>query len=336
LHGLKISVHSYPFAVSVVKMKKILPILLCAILLAASSADAGIDNAETMKSAQAALAASDYEKAFAAYRVAAENNNNALAQFSVGLFFQNGWGRAVDKATACQWFEQAAQGGIPTGQYQTGICLEEGIHRPPDHAAAADWFEKSAQAGQFHAYCNLGNLYMTGKGVPKDPAKALQLCHPAARQGSVPAQLWMGKFYLEGDPSIRNEQEAYRWFEAAAQKQSPEAFYYLGILLQKGSTAGHAAEKIRLMFEQAAALKYVPAYFQAGKSFYQAEPDPGTKLLSAEHLAKAYLWLSAALQRSENMNELAESKKMLQQILAVMPETWLTELDQKVAQYLQQ
>lgn len=117
--------------------------MLCVILLAASSADAGIDNAETMKSAQAALAAGDYEKAFAAYHAAA-GNNNALAQFSVGLFFQNGWGRAVDKAAACQWFEQAAQGGIPTGQYQAGICLEEGIHRPPDHAAAADWFEKAA------------------------------------------------------------------------------------------------------------------------------------------------------------------------------------------------
>ena len=317
-------------------MKKILLIFLCAVMLPEESANAAPGNTQVVQDTQTALAAGDYEKAFAGYHDAARNNNNALAQFSIGLFYQNGWGRAVDKAAACQWFEQAAQGGIPTGQYQAGICLEEGGQRPPDYAAAANWFEKAAQAGQFHAYCNLGNLYMTGKGVPKDPVKALQLCHPAAQQGSIPAQLWMGRFYLEGDPSIQNGQEAYRWFEAATQKQSPEAFYYLGILLQKELEEGHTVEKARQMFEQAAALKYVPAYFQAGKSFYHAEPDPETKRLSAEHLAKAYLWLSATLQQSENLNELAESKQMLEQILAVMPETWLNELDQKVAQHLQQ
>lgn len=326
-----IRVHSW---FPTVKMKRILSILLClAALLFAGSA--GASTSQPLQEAQAMLAAGDYEKAFAAYYTAAEKDQNPLAQFSIGLFYQNGWGRAVDKIAACQWFEQAAQGGIPTGQYQAGICLEEGVHRPPDYAAAANWFEKAAQAGQFHAYCNLGNLHMTGKGVPKDPVKALQLCHPAAQQGSIPAQLWMGRFYLEGGLSIQDDQEAYRWFEAAAQKQSPEAFYYLGILLQKGLEEGRTVEKSRRMFEQAAALKYVPAYFQTGKSFYHAEPDPETKQLSAEHLAKAYLWLSAALRRSENPNELAESKQMLEQILAVMPETWLNELNQKVTQHLQ-
>lgn len=318
-----------------VKVKEILLILPClAALLFAGSA--GASTSQPLQEAQAMLAAGDYEKAFAAYYTAAEKDQNPLAQFSIGLFYQNGWGRAVDKVAACQWFEQAAQGGIPTAQHLTGTCLEEGVHRPADPEQAAIWYQKAAQAGHFHAYCHLGNLYMTGKGVPKDPGKALALCHPAAQQGSVPAQIWMGKFYLEGDPSIQNRQEAYRWFEAAAQKQTPEAFYYLGHIIQKGLFEGHAPQKARQMFEQAAALKYVPAYFQTGKGFFNAEPDLQTHQLSAEHLAKAYVWLSAALQRSESPNEQSESKQMLQQILAIMPETWLAGLDQKVAQHLQQ
>jgi len=152
----------------------------------------------------------------------------------------------------------------------------------------------------------------------------------------VPAQIWMGKFYAAGDPSILDHNKAYQWFEAAAQKQSAEAFYHLGALLQQGFMPGHGSQEARNMFEQAAALHYIPAYFQAGKSFYHAEPDPETNLLSAEHLAKAYLWLSATLQRSENPHELTESKQMLQQILTIMPETWRPDLDQKVAQHLQQ
>jgi len=48
--------------------------------------------------------------------------------------------------------------------------------------------------------------------------------------------------------------------------------------MEKGSSQGHTPQKARQMFEQAAALKYVPAYFQTGKGFYTAEPDPLTNI----------------------------------------------------------
>ncbi len=319
-------------------MKKALLIFLSAVLLSesiAGSANTQPDSSQVMKDAQVALASGEYEKAFAGYDAVARNDQNALAQFSLGLFYQNGWGRAIDKTAACQWFEKAAQGGIPVAQHLTGICLDEGTHRPADPAAAANWFQKAGQAGHFHSYCHLANFFMIGKGVHKDPIKALELCRPAAQQGSIPAQIWLGKFYLQGDPSIQDKQEAYRWFAAAAQKQAPEGFYYLGILMQQESPEGQIAGKTRQMFEQAATLNYVPAYFQAGKHFFAAEPDPETNQLSAEHLAKAYLWISAAIQRSEDAEEILAARSIRQQILTIMPETWLAELDQKIAQHLQ-
>ena len=323
-------------------MKKALWILLCIVTcLSEVWADKvnGINvpasDHPPLQDAQDALASGDYAKAFNGYHDAAVRDNNALAQFSLGLFYQNGWGREIDPATACRWFEKAAQGGIPVAQHLTGVCFDQGIHHPENPVTAADWFRKAAQAGHLYSYCHLADLLMTGRGFPKDPVKALELCHPAAQQGSIPAQLWMGKFYLHGDPAIRNQQEAYRWFAAAAQKQSPEAFYYLALIMQSDSSAQHAPVEIRQMFEQAAALKYVPAYFQAGKYFHDAEPDPETGQLSAEHLAKAYLWLSAALQQSQDPEEIPAAKSMLRQILTVMPKTWLTGLDQKVAQHLQ-
>ena len=303
---------------------------------ATSGASVQAGNSMTMNEAQSALAGGEYEKAFTSYHDAAMNDKNALAQFSLGLFYRNGWGRAIDKAAACQWFEKAAQGNVPAAQHLAGVCFEEGAHRPADPAQAAFWYQKAAQAGHVNSYCQLGNLLMTGNGVTRDPEKALELCHPAALQGSVPAQIRMGKFYLQGDPSIRSIPEAYRWFAAAAQKQDPEALYYLGMIMQQGTLEGHTAEKSRHMFEQAAALKYVPAYFQAGKHFYLAQPDPVTGRLSAEHLAKAYMWLSAAIQRSQDPEETAAAKTITQQILTVMPENWLAGLDQKVAQHLQE
>lgn len=293
-----------------------------------------ITDTKLMKEAQTALAAADYKRSFSLYSLAVKKEKKHLAEFSLGLFYRNGWGRSIDEKAACQWFEKSAAGGIPVGQHFAGLCLEKGVHRPADPTAAAVWFEKAAKAGHHQSLCNLGNLYMTGNGVPKDPKKALELCYSSAQQGAVPAQVWMGKFFLEGDESIRDVKQAYGWFEAAAQKNEPEALYYLGLIVSKGMFEGHTPLEARKLFEQAASLWYVPAYFQTGKLHFNADLDPETKALSPEDLALAYLWLTATTKRSKNPAELDESKKTLDQIRAVMPETWLPELDQKVAKHL--
>ena len=294
-----------------------------------------IDRDRDIKTAQVMLAAGDYAQAFAIYHAAATNDHHPLAQFSLAQFYQNGWGRAVDHHLACNWFERAAQNGIPAAQHMTGLCYEAGMHCLADSTAAAGWFHKAAQAGHLNSLCHLGNLMMTGNGIAKDPNKALELCRSAALQGSVPAQIWMGKLYLYGDPTVRNPQDAYQWFLAAAQKHTAEAFYHLGLMLDQGLIESHDAAQPRQLFEQAASLKHIPAYFQAGKQFFAAEPDSETNRLSAEHLAKAYLWISAAIEQSNDTEQVASARTIRQQILAVMPPTWQEELDRMVAQHVQ-
>lgn len=288
-----------------------------------------------ISTAQALLASGNYAQAFDLYHAAAVNDHHLLAQFTLAQFYQNGWGRAIDHKLACNWFEQAAQNGIPAAQHMTGLCYETGTHRPADPTAAAGWFHKAAQAGHLHSLCHLGNLLMTGNGVAKDPHKALELCRSAALQGSIPAQIWMGKFYLYGDTTVRSPQEAYQWFLAAAQKHAAEAFYHLGTMMDQGFIDSHDAAQPQQLFEQAASLKYIPAYFQAGKHFFAAELDSETNRLSAEHLAKAYLWISAAIEQSNDAEQVASARTIRQQILAVMPSTWQEELDRKVAQHVQ-
>lgn len=320
------------------KMTHTLWMILCiaAVLPDAVANDAApIDHERNIKTAQAMLASGDYAQAFDRYHTAAVNGHHPLAQFALAQFYQNGWGRAVDRKMACNWFEQAAQNNVPSAQHMTGQCYEAGTHRPADPAAAAGWFHRAALAGHLNSYCHLGNLLMTGNGIAKDPHRALELCRTAALQGSVPAQIWMGKFHLYGDATLHNRQHAYIWFLAAAQKHAPEAFYHLGMMLDQGIVGDHSKAQTRQLFEQAAAHKYVPAYFQAGKHFYHSEPDLETGRPSAEYLAKAYLWISAAIQQSEDTEEIAAAQEIRQQILAVMPPTWLAELDRKVAQHVQ-
>lgn len=291
-------------------------------------------NTKTIKTAQAAMTSGHKEKAFTLYYQAATEENNPLAQFTLGFFNQNGWTKKADAQIACQWFEQAAKGGIPMAQHESGICYEKGIQLKANPAIAANWYQKAAEGGHHLSLCYLGNLYMTGLGVAKHPTKALELCYSSAQQGSPLAQVWMGKFYLEGDESIRDYKKAYQWFEMASQKKVPEAFYYLGLMIEKHTFVGNTPAQARYRFEQAAELKYTPAYFSTGKLYFYAKPDEKTKQLSAENLAKAYMWLSITKQRSKDSVEQTETKEMLAEILAVMPTTWRPDLDQKIALHI--
>jgi TPR repeat protein len=290
--------------------------------------------AAELKNAQALLAKGEYGKAFVEYRRFAEEQNNPLAQFSLGLFFQNGWGRPVDPAAACRWFEKAGKGDIPAAAHFFAECLAKGVGRTADPAGAAGWYEKAAALGHHISLCSLAELYMTGIGVPRDPAKGLALCSQAADKKVISAQTRTGLFLLKGDKSIQNFEQAFKWFSMAAQGNSPEAQYYLGVMYHDGIGSAKDPKLARYWFEMAASQGYISAYYPTGELYYTAPVDPQTGKLSAHDLAKAYLWLSAAAKRSKDPEELKQTKDLLEKVLAVMPETWIRTLDEKVNAHL--
>ncbi len=295
-------------------------------------ARAATDLAAELKDAQAALAAGDYAAAYPLYLRAAEDNN-PLAQFTVAMFNRLGWDRPVDRVAACDWYEKAAGGNIPAAAHYFAECLEQGIGRPADPAEAAVWYQRAAQLGHFVSLCSLADLYMEGRGVPEDPRKGLELCRQAAEMGAVPAQTQVGRYLLEGAASIRDPQAAHAWFETAA-AVSPEAQYYLGIIHRDGLTHAPTPEEARFWFERAASGGYVPAYFQTAKLYFEASPDYKSQRPSADDLAKAYMWLSATAQRSQDPVELEQTQAMLERVLAIMPPTWVPTLDKRVTEHL--
>ena len=199
------------------QMKTFPALLLSAVIInAVSPVFAGVDLSTQLKQAQAALSAGDYDKAYPQYLQFA-NQDNALAQFTVGLYHQLGWGeRPRDPALACQWFEKSAAGDIPTATHYLAQCFEQGIGRPADPAQAAHWYQRAAGLGYYQSLCSLAELYMKGQGVARDPQKGLALCQEAAEKGAVPARVQVGRYLLEGDKSIRDPQAAHDWFQSAA------------------------------------------------------------------------------------------------------------------------
>ena len=294
---------------------------------------AGTDSAAELKDAQAALSAGDYKEAYPQYLRFA-NEDNALAQFTVGMFHQLGWGnRSVDPVAACQWFEKSAAGDIPTASHYLAECFERGIGRPANPAKAARWYQQAAGLGHYQSLCSLAELYMKGEGVAKDPQKGLELCKQAAEKGAVLARLQVGRYLLQGDRSIRDPQAAHDWFELAS-AASAEAQYYLGIMHRDG--IGHEAtpDEARVWFERAASTGYVPAYFHTARLYFEASPDYQSQPPGADDLARAYMWLSATAQRSQDPVELQQTQEMLKQVLAIMPASWVATLDKRVVAHL--
>jgi len=301
-----------------------------------ANASMGNINSPALVAANKAAAAGNDKQAFSEYTRLANDNNNPLAMFSLGLLYKNGTGRTVDEAKACAWFEKASKGKLPFALHLYAECTLKGVNHPANPTLAVKLYKKAADMGHSISLCYLAERYMKGEGVPKNPLKALELCHNAVERGSPPALVWMGKFYLQGDKSIQDPNRAMEWFKQAAKYNLPEAQYYIGWILALNASDQNTTNKAREWFEKAASQRYVAAYAPTGKLYFTAPVDPKTGWLAEANLAKAYMWLSAAAKKSKNKDELIAVNQMLKKILVVMPKTWLPELDAKIAQHLQE
>ncbi len=315
-------------------MSKILLIAMMLGLLALAPPSTARDIAREVRQAQQYLADGDYERAYAEYRRIADESANPLAYFSLALFHQNGWGRAVDPAAGCRLHELAARGAIPASEHFLGDCLVAGVHRDADPAEAAEWYQKAADHGHGYSLCKLAELLIAGRGVGKDPALGLAKCREAAERGLTAAMLRLARFHLDEESEVYDTDAAFGWLRNAASARSAEGAFMMAEMLRDGIGRPPNPVGALQFFELAAGWGYVPAYFPAGVLYFDAPLDPATGMPTADNLAKAYLWLTAATTATAAPDQRDAADAMLKKVVAVMPQSWIAELDARVAEHL--
>ena len=77
----------------------------------------------------------------------------------------------------------AAEQGEPVAQYCIGIMYENGDGVEKDYKKAKEWYEKSAKQGNVEALVSLAIMYEEGKGVEPDFKKAISWYKKAAKAG---------------------------------------------------------------------------------------------------------------------------------------------------------
>ena len=76
-----------------------------------------------------------------------------------------------------------AELGDPVAQYQLGLAYNQGREIAPDLVEAVRWIRRAADQGHGEAQNDLGGMYADGSGVPRDDAEAIRWWRRAAAQG---------------------------------------------------------------------------------------------------------------------------------------------------------
>ena len=90
-----------------------------------------------------------------------------------------------DYAAALAKWRRAAQQGDALAQYGVGLMYDEGKGVAQDYKEAVRWYKLAAAQGDAQAHHNLGFMYGTGKGVKQAYVKAHMWYNLAAVSGDA-------------------------------------------------------------------------------------------------------------------------------------------------------
>ena len=123
-------------------MKKLMAVLLTAMLFIASSAYAD----GTLEDANKAYASKNYTQALKLYKPLALKGE-ASAQSSLGFMYERGQGVTQDYAEAIKWYKLAAEQGYAYAQNNLGVMYERGQGVIQDYVTAHMWYNLATAQG---------------------------------------------------------------------------------------------------------------------------------------------------------------------------------------------
>lgn len=180
--------------------------------------------------------------------------DDAAAQFSLGILYDQGKGVPRDFAEAAKWFRKAADQGYAMAQNNLGVMYANGRGVAQSDVDAEKWYRLAAMRGYAMAQNNLGLLYANGRsmvsdltrevrhgvvseyrpGVPQNDAEAATWYRRAADQGYAPAQFNLGVMLGAGRGVPKDDVEAAKWYRKAAEQGDAGAQFNLGARYNNG------------------------------------------------------------------------------------------------------
>lgn len=122
------------------------------------------------------------------FRQRAEQGD-AVAQFTLGTYYEHGWGVVRNYAEAARWYRRSAQQGYAAAQNRLGDYFYNGFAVPQNYAKAVAWYSKAAAQGYPSAVRSLqvcaSRGLVPGTPPPTTPAPSPT---PPATPGTPPPE----------------------------------------------------------------------------------------------------------------------------------------------------
>ena len=212
------------------------------------------------------------------YWKSANAENNAEAQYHVGLCFANGTGVEKNLETAYGWYVKSAEQNFTDGIVAMADSLYYGRGVPEDKAAAAKAYERGDQAENVHATYMLAVSYENGYGFEKNLTTAFAFYSKAAEKEYVgaadaatvialPAQYWddamvkkdataqykLGCCYSRGNCGVaKDDSQAFKLFGMSADQGNADALYMVALCYRDGiGTNKNGEEQKKALFAAA-------------------------------------------------------------------------------------
>lgn len=183
------------------------------------------------------------------------NDGEPVAQYHLGLMYDEGKGVRADPLQARQWYERAARVGYAEAQFRLGRLHADGKGGAADGVQAARWYLLAAGQGHLDAQYSLGTMFKLGRGVPEDPVQAYLWFNRAAEQGLGNAQVQRDFLLAQLSPAQleeasevlagleRDRLEAEREAEQERQRRAREAAERQAALQARQEAAQRAREE---------------------------------------------------------------------------------------------
>jgi len=163
------------------------------------------------------LQSGDYEQAAALFRKAAEQDD-AAAQFTLGVLYALGVGVPADDAAALAWYRKAAGNAGAEAQYNLAEKLAGGVPGRVNDAIARGWIERLSRLGQETNPLRVGSDYPFGvDGLRENPAEALEWYTRAAEQAHVMSWYRLGRMHVGGRGVAADRVRAHMWLGLCAE-----------------------------------------------------------------------------------------------------------------------
>ena len=167
---------------------------------------------DQLEEAHALLRAKKDDEALLLVRPLAEQENNAHAQFLLGIMYIEGKCVPKDFSLAHHWSLRSSQQGFHRAYYNLAMLEDNGLGCEKNPAKAVEWYLKAAEHDDEAAQNRLGEIFYYGLGVKSDRENAIHFWKLASEGKMTAATHQLAKLFdRENKPA-----EAFPYWERLA------------------------------------------------------------------------------------------------------------------------